>query len=66
MNIPEKIKPLMPHMLAVVIFTLLSLAYFYPLLEGKVMFTNDGTVAQNAAKEISDFRAQYGKARKQF
>lgn len=25
------------------------------------MHTNDGTVAQNAAKEISDFRAKYGK-----
>ncbi len=60
MEIPEKIKPAIPHVLAVIIFALLSLAYFYPLLEGKVMHTNDGTVAQNAAKEISDFRAKYG------
>ncbi|HOW41321.1 MAG TPA: hypothetical protein PL123_12320 [Bacteroidales bacterium] len=60
MNIPEKIKPAIPHLLAIVIFMTLSLAYFYPLLEGKVMHTNDGTVAQNAAKEINDYRAKYG------
>ena len=60
MEIPEKIKPVLPHLLAVAIFIILSMVYFYPLLEGKVMHTNDGTVAQNAAKEISDFRAQYG------
>jgi hypothetical protein len=60
MNIPEKIKPAIPHLLAIIIFMVLSLVYFYPLLEGKVMNTNDGTVAQNAAKEISDYRAKYG------
>jgi len=61
MEIPEKIKAVIPHVLAILIFVFLSMAYFYPLLEGKVMHTNDGTVAQNAAKEISDFRAKYGK-----
>jgi hypothetical protein len=60
MEIPEKIKPAIPHLLAVIIFVVLSMAYFFPLLEGRVMNTNDGTVAQNAAKEISDFRAKYG------
>ncbi len=60
MEIPEKIKPAIPHLIAVIIFVVLSMAYFFPLLEGKVMHTNDGTVAQNAAREISDFRAKYG------
>jgi len=60
MEIPQKIKPALPHLLAIIIFITISLAYFYPLLEGKVMYTNDGTVAQNAAREISDFRAKYG------
>jgi hypothetical protein len=60
MEIPEKIKPVIPHLLAVIIFIAVSLAYFYPVLEGKVMNTNDGTVAQNAAKEISDYRVKYG------
>src|SRR3989339_96264 len=60
MEIRDRIKPALPHLLAIFIFTTLSLVYFYPVLEGKVMNTNDGTVAQNSAKEISDFRAKYG------
>jgi len=61
MEISNRIKPALSHLLAILIFITISLVYFYPLLEGKVMHTNDGTVAQNAAKEISDFRAKYGK-----
>ena len=61
MEIRDRIKPALPHLLAVLIFITISLVYFYPVLEGKVMHTNDGTVAQNAAKEISDFRTKYGK-----
>jgi hypothetical protein len=49
-----------PHIVAVVIFMTVSVIYFYPVLEGKVLNTNDGTVAFNSAKEISDFRAKYG------
>jgi hypothetical protein len=50
----------MPHLLAVAIFLSLSIIYFYPVLEGKVLHTNDGTVARNSSKEINDFRAKYG------
>ena len=60
MEIPENIKKTLPHFLAVIIFAVVSLAYFYPLLEGKTLLTNDGTVARNSAKEIQDFRAKYG------
>ena len=60
MEIRDRIKPALPHLLAVLIFITISLVYFYPVLEGKVMHTNDGTVARNAAKEISDFRTKYG------
>lgn len=60
MEIRDRIKPLLPHLLAIIIFITISLVYFYPVLEGRVMHTNDGTVARNAAKEISDFRAKYG------
>lgn len=55
------IKTILPHLAAVVIFLVISVIYFYPVLEGKVMHTNDSTQAQNAAKEINDFRAKYGK-----
>ena len=60
MQIRTILKPILPHIVAVAIFLFISLVYFYPALEGKVLHTNDGTVAQNAAKEISDFRAKYG------
>ena len=50
----------LPHIVAIVVFMTLAVAYFYPLLEGKVLNTNDATVASNSAREISDFRAKYG------
>jgi hypothetical protein len=60
MQIRTIFKPILPHLVAVVIFLLISLVYFYPSLEGKVLHTNDGTVAMNAGKEINDFRTKYG------
>jgi hypothetical protein len=60
MNSSEKFKKALPHLLAIVIFITVSLIYFYPLLEGKTLLTNDGTVYSNSSKEIHDFRAKYG------
>ena len=60
MQIPKYLKPIVPHIVAAAIFLFITLAYFYPALEGKVLHTNDGTVSWNAAKEITDFRAKYG------
>jgi hypothetical protein len=50
----------MPHLVAVIVFLTITLVYFYPVLEGKVLHTNDGTVAQSASKEIRDYRDKYG------
>jgi hypothetical protein len=61
MRINSLIKKIVPHLVAVLIFLVISVIYFYPVLEGKVLYTNDGTVAQNSAKEIIDFRAKYDK-----
>jgi len=55
-----KIKPYLPHIVAVVLFTIISFAYFYPVLEGKVLKANDSLVAKINAKEINDFREKYG------
>lgn len=60
MQIKNILKPVIPHLLAVAIFLCISVIYFYPVLERKVLHTNDGAVARNAAKEINDFRAKYG------
>jgi hypothetical protein len=61
MQIKNIFKTGMPHIVAVLIFLLFTLIYFYPVLEGKVLHTNDSTVAKNASKEINDYREKYGK-----
>ena len=61
MQIKNKIKPILPHLVAVFIFTVISFAYFYPVLEGKVLKANDSTVSRINSKEIHDFRAKHGK-----
>lgn len=61
MEIKTKIQPILPHLIAVVVFVVISFAYFYPVLEGKVLKANDSTVSQINSKEIQDYRAKYGK-----
>ncbi len=53
-------KKALPHIIALALFTIIALIYFYPVLEGKVLYTNDGTVAYNSASEIRNFREKYG------
>ncbi|TFH33838.1 MAG: hypothetical protein E4G95_09130, partial [Bacteroidia bacterium] len=48
------------YIAAVGFFTLLVLIYFYPVLEKKVLKTNDTTVFAGVSKEIADFREEYG------
>jgi hypothetical protein len=61
MQIRNKIKPAVPHLVAVATFIIISVIYFYPVLEGKVLKANDSTVSNINSKEIQDFRAKYGK-----
>ena len=61
MKIKNKIKSLLPHIIAVAIFTVTSFVYFYPVLEGKVLKANDSTVSTINSKEIQDFRVKYGR-----
>ena len=61
MQIRNLFKPAVPHLVAIASFLIITVIYFYPVLEGKVLHTNDGTVAKNASKEIRDYRAKYGK-----
>lgn len=56
-----KIKSWLPHAVAILLFAILSFAYFYPVIEGKVLRANDSMVAKINAKEIADFRQEYGK-----
>ena len=61
MEIKNKIEKLLPHLIAVLIFIVVSFAYFYPVLEGKVLKANDSTVSKINSKEIQDFRAKNGR-----
>ena len=61
MQISDKLKPFLPHVIAVVIFIVISFVYFYPVLEGKVLKANDSTVSKINSKEIQDFRDKNGR-----
>ena len=61
MEIRNRIKPYLPHIVAVVLFIVISFVYFYPVLEGKVLKANDSTVSTINSKEIRDYREKYGK-----
>ena len=61
MQLKTKLQPYLPHLIAVVIFTVMSFAYFYPVLEGKVLKGNDSTVSKINSKEIQDYRVKFGK-----
>jgi hypothetical protein len=61
MQIKDYLKQATPHIIAIAIFLALSIAYFYPVLEGKRLRTNDSTVSKINSKEIWDYRAKYNK-----
>jgi hypothetical protein len=61
MQIKDKIKPILPHLIAVLLFMVVSFVYFYPVLEGKVLKANDSTVTKINTKEIQDFRDKFGR-----
>lgn len=50
-----------PYILAVVLFLVISVIYFSPVLEGKKLQSSDGTQFKGMAKEIVDYREATGK-----
>ncbi len=55
------LKSALPHVIAVLIFTVISFVYFYPVLEGRKINAHDTKVYEASSKEINDYRDQYGK-----
>ena len=49
----------MPHIAALIVFLVISFAYFTPALEGKVLRQGDNIHFRGMSKEIADFRAEY-------
>ncbi|GIJ95678.1 membrane protein [Capnocytophaga stomatis] len=50
-------KKLIPHFVAIGLFIVISLAFFYPVLQGKAIFQSDIVQYTGMAKERNDFRA---------
>jgi hypothetical protein len=48
------------HLIAISIFLLITIVYFIPELENKVLNTHDGTVFTATSKEIADHRESFG------
>ena len=57
----EKFKKLVPHFIVLLLFVLISIIYFSPLLEGKKLEMHDIKVYKASSKEIVDFREDTGK-----
>jgi hypothetical protein len=61
METKKNIKPILPHLIAMILFIVIAFAYFYPVLEGKVLKANDSTVSTINSKEITDYRNEFKK-----
>jgi Bacterial membrane protein YfhO len=53
----KKLNTFYPHLLAIIGFVLISLIYFYPVLQRKQIFQSDIAQYTGMAKEQNDFRA---------
>ena len=54
-----KIQKLLPFMIAIIAFVIISVAYFSPVLEGKKIFQNDIKHFIGMAKAVNDFRDEF-------
>ncbi|HUW93231.1 MAG TPA: hypothetical protein VMV74_08710 [Bacteroidales bacterium] len=54
-------RPLFIHAGIILIFTIISFAYFFPVLEGKKLNAHDTKVFVGSSKEIQDYRNEFGK-----
>ena len=52
-------KKVLPHVVAICVFLGVSVAYFYPALEGYVLKTHDIKMHKGMSKEIQDYRAEH-------
>ncbi|HXH19039.1 MAG TPA: hypothetical protein VNJ07_08135, partial [Chitinophagales bacterium] len=61
MKHPSFLKTLLPHLIAAGIFTALTWAYMFPLLQGKGLAQHDIMQAAGMQKEIRDYHEKTGK-----
>lgn len=54
----KNINKLYPHFLAIIGFVVVSLIYFYPVMQGKKLYQSDIAQYTGMAKEMNDFRKE--------
>lgn len=60
MNFKENLKRVIPSLFPIVLLLLLSVVYFFPVLENKVIQQPDITHYKGMSKELTDYRNQTG------
>jgi hypothetical protein len=58
-GINMKNNKVLPFLIAILVFVIISLTYFSPVLEGKKLFQSDIAQFKGVSKEIVDFRTEY-------
>lgn len=56
----EKLKGIIPHIIAIAAFILVSAIYFYPIMEGKALIQGDNIQAAGMAQEINKYEQTSG------
>ena len=57
----ETLKKCLPNVLAVVLFALISVAYFFPAdIEGKILYRHDSAASKGLGREIGEHKAETG------
>lgn len=56
----EKLKILLPHVMALVVFVIISVSYFFPQLQGKVIKSSDSIQYTSMSREVRVFEKETG------
>ena len=57
----ELLSKILPHIVAPILFLIVSYAYFSPLLQGEKIVQHDITMWKGSAKELLDFKETTGR-----
>jgi hypothetical protein len=55
----KQLQKFYPHLIAIIGFVIVSIVYFYPVLQGKKIYQSDIAQYTGMAKEQNDFRAEF-------
>ena len=56
----DKLKGILPHIIAVVVFIVVSAIYFFPVLDGGQLVQSDNIHAEGMSKELVDYEQATG------